>query len=388
MSGVACDQGGFETELRFDLRGETRRARPVASSCAVKDCDIHVLLLHVACVRRAVMIGFMLELPVASPDAGQRLDRYLRKLLKTMPLAVIFKSLRSGSIRVDGKKAEPDLRIEAGMRLSFRLPERDLDLVRAAAERRPHPPGGSGATRDVVRAGKGEVERRGADRRSASGRARAPTVLYRDAEVMVVDKPAGMASQPGTGQDDADLCSWLDRNARELRTATFAPAPAHRIDRGTSGVVAIGLTPNGLRGLAAAFRDGTARKVYLAVVHGIPSPRTGTIDAPLLVVDAVRRDAQKVRVDRRGQTARTDYEVLAIRGERALLRLVLHTGRMHQIRAHLAHLGHPIVGDVRYGSTAKRLDAFLLHAAELTLPHPASGQPLRVVAPEPPEFRF
>ena len=102
----------------------------------------------------------------------------------------------------------------------------------------------------------------------------------------------------------------------------------------------------------------------------------------------MRRDAPKVRVDRRGEAARTDYEVVSTRGDRSLLRLVLHTGRMHQIRAHLEHLGHPIVGDLRYGSSARRLGTFLLHAAELTVTHPATNELLHVVAAAPSEFRF
>lgn len=323
------------------------------------------------------MIGCMLSRSVGEADAGMRLDRYLRKALATTPLSAIFRHLRNGSVRVDGKKAKPELRLAVGMTITFSLPDADLAALTRGDERR-----AESAAPTQVR------ERRPDAARASRGRALRPVVVYRDDDVLVVDKPAGMASQPGTAVSGEDLCAWLDEHERALRTATFTPAPAHRIDRGTSGLVAIGLSPQGLRGLAAAFRDGTAHKVYLAVVHGVPRPASGTIDAPLEQVPSARKDGPKVRVSSRGQEARTDYETIAVRGDRAVLRVVLHTGRMHQIRAHLAHLGHPIVGDVRYGSPVRMGTAFLLHAHELRVPHPTRGEELLVRCGPPSVFRF
>ena len=306
-----------------------------------------------------------------------RLDRYLRKVLATTPLSAIFRHLRNGTVRVDGKKAKPELRLAVGMTITFALPEADL-----AALTRGNEPRAKVAARSHAR------DRRPEATRAPRGRALRPGGVYRADDVRMVDKPAGMASQPGTAVSGEDLCAWLDEHERALRTATFTPAPAHRIDRGTSGLVAIGLSPQGLRGLAAAFRDGTAHKVYLAVVHGVPRPSSGTIDAPLEQVSSARKDGPKVRVSSRGQEARTDYETIAVRGDRAVLRVVLHTGRMHQIRAHLAHLGHPIVGDVRYGSPVRMGAAFLLHAHELRVPHPAREAELAVRCEPPAVFRL
>jgi len=304
----------------------------------------------------------MHEITLTEAEAGQRFDRYLRKLLHTMPLAAIFKRLRSGDLRIDGKKADGSVRLTAGMKVQLRLPEADLAVVATAAPRR------GGAAHTTMRI-PSELK---------------PRLVHKDDDVLVISKPPGLAVQPGTGRENEHLVAWLDQQRLGTRSATFAPSPAHRLDRGTSGLVAIGLTPEGLRGLTAAFRDDLVQKIYLAVVHGVPAEAKGTIDAPLLVRTDAGKKEPKVVVDAAGKAARTDYEVLQRGRKTALLRLVLHTGRTHQIRAHLAHLGHPIVGDERYGSKASHDDGFLLHAAELTFPHPRSGEPVHCID-EPPE---
>ncbi len=310
------------------------------------------------------MIPNMQELRIAAADAGQRLDRFLRKLLPEVPLAAIFKHLRSGGIRVDGQKRKPDLRLVDGMVLQLRLPESDLARL---AQRRAQ-------VAEAVAA---------APARAAAWRGPRPHVVHRDGDVWIVDKPAGMAVQPGTGQGDEHLVAWAERELAGARTAWFAPAPAHRIDRGTSGLCAIGVSPAGLRGLAAAFRDGLVHKVYLAVVHSVPSAPRGTIDRPLRPLRNPRADGPKMECAADGKVARTDYERITAAGDRALLRIVIEHGRMHQIRAHLASIGHPIVGDRRYGSPVRLGNGFLLHAHELRLRHPISGGELHVVAPAP-----
>jgi 23S rRNA pseudouridine955/2504/2580 synthase len=309
----------------------------------------------------------MHEIALTEAEAGQRLDRYLRKLLRHVPLAAIFRHLRQGDIRVDGKKAEGNLRLCAGMTVRLRLPAADLLAAAAPAHGSPNP----------------RVPASAPENRSEA----APRIVYEDEHVLVVAKPAGLAAQPGSGQTD-DLASWLDRQSMGTRTATFRPAPAHRLDRGTSGLVAIGLSPEGQRGLTAAFRGDAVRKVYLAVVHGVPEPARGTIDAPLWQrPDAGSRGAKMV-VDARGKPARTDYEVVATGRERSLVRLVLHTGRQHQIRAHMQHLGHPIVGDQRYGSPVDLgYGTFLLHAAEIAFKHPCTGELVHCVEDPPPLFQ-
>jgi 23S rRNA pseudouridine955/2504/2580 synthase len=309
----------------------------------------------------------MHERTISVAEEGQRLDRLLRRLLPQVPLGAIFRHLRGGTIRVDGAKAKPSLRLRAGMQLSLSLPASDLAAILAADERAASAMGAATATSQAM------------------GR-RAPRIVHQDDDLLVVVKPAGLAAQPGSGQDD-DLTGWLAAQPFVRRTATFAPAPAHRLDRGTSGFVAIGLSPHGLRGLTAAFRDGRVAKTYLAVVEGVPTATEGRIEAPLWTRTSARAHQPKVLVDVRGKPARTDWQVLERGPRRCLLRLVLHTGRTHQIRAHLGHLGHPIVGDRRYGSRSElEHGGFLLHAAELAFAHPVTDERLSFHEPAPAHF--
>lgn len=299
----------------------------------------------------------MHKVEMTAAEHGQRLDRYLRKLLPEVPLGAIFKMLRRGVIRVDGKKGKPDLRLEEGM--SVTMPP-SLEPTEGQADQRPQPPA------------------------PASLR---PRIVHRDEHLLIVDKPAGLAVQPGSGHQHHVL-SWLDNQPFGVRTATYRPAPVHRLDRGTSGLLVIGLSPAASRALATAFREDQVGKRYVAVVDGVPEPPSGTIDAPLWLRETARAKQPKVLVDVRGKPARTDYELLESGSGRAMLRLVLHTGRTHQIRAHLSHIGHPIVGDARYGSRSDLgHGAFLLHAERLALPHPESGQELVFASPIPAALR-
>jgi 23S rRNA pseudouridine955/2504/2580 synthase len=312
------------------------------------------------------------EIVVSEHEAGQRLDRLLRKLLPNVPLGAIFKALRSGAVRVDGKKAKGALRLASGMTLQLRLPAADLAHLDAPPTA-PLPGGAAPAAAGAPLPAE-----------------LVPRVVWRDEHVLVIDKPSGLAVHGGSGVQHS-VADWLAALPFGVRTATFAPAAAHRLDRGTSGLLAIGLTPAALRALTAAFRDGAVDKTYHAVVHGVPEPARGTIDAPLADVPA-RPNAPKVVADPSGLPARTDYEVVrtlgapGTRAARALLRVVPHEGRQHQIRAHLAHLGHPIVGDRRYGAPAGSERRLLLHASELAFPHPVTGARVVVEAPLPPDF--
>ena len=313
----------------------------------------------------------MHEHVITEHEASQRLDRFLRKLLPDLPLGAIFKHLRQGSIRVDERKVDGALRLEPGMRVQLRR----LDLAASAAAR----PGSAVA---AAAAAAGPLPPAGPN---SGGAAEAPRVVHHDEAFLVVAKPAGLAVHGGSGITHS-VVDWLANQPFGVRSGTFRPAAAHRIDRGTSGLLLIGLTPHALRMLTAAFRDGAVKKVYHAVVGGVPKQRTGSIAAPLLVDQEADHRGAKVRVDARGQSAHTDYEVVRSRGGMTLIKVMPREGRQHQIRAHLAHLGHPIVGDRRYGARAGAGKGFLLHCSELTFPHPVTAEPMRFVAPLPPAF--
>lgn len=317
------------------------------------------------------------EIELTTAEAGQRLDRYLRKLLPAMPLGAIFRLLRQGDIRIDGKKCKGDLRLVAGMKVTLRVAEAEVRQAPPARDPAADP-------QDVLDL-LPSPDLGPARGRSAAKAPPAPRIVFRDDQVLVVSKPAGLAIHPGTKQEHS-LTAWLQTQRLGVRTATFAPAPAHRLDRGTSGLVVIGLSPDALRALTAAFREAAVQKTYFAVVHGTLSRPRGSITAPLWQdPDADPRGA-KVLVDERGQPARTDFEVVRQARHMTLLRVEPHSGRQHQIRAHLASIGHPIVGDHRYGSIAEVGRGFLLHAGELTFPHPRTGAKVRYSDPMPREF--
>jgi tRNA pseudouridine65 synthase len=214
-------------------------------------------------------------------------------------------------------------------------------------------------------------------------------VLYRDEQLVAVDKPSGLIVHPSGIAPDRDTCMSRLRDQIGRRVH-----PVHRLDRGASGVLVFGLDPDATRSLAAAFAERRVRKEYYAVVRGVP-PEAGTIDHPLRPESGNGAPLE----------ARTSFERLAAVelphpvgrypvARYALVRALPETGRMHQIRRHLAHLRHPIVGDVNHGDGKhnrffrERLGVrrLLLHARALELPHPGTGERVRIEAPLPGEM--
>jgi 23S rRNA pseudouridine1911/1915/1917 synthase len=203
-------------------------------------------------------------------------------------------------------------------------------------------------------------------------------LLYADAEVAAVDKPAGVPSQPTLTTDRGTL--------PELVGALLgAPVTlVHRLDRDTSGVTIFARTPRAAAALAAAFRNGTPEKTYLALCARAPSPREGRLEAAL-GKDPARAGLR--RVDPRGEPAATRWRTLREGPLAALVEARPETGRTHQIRVHLAHLGAPLLGDARYGGPRRvgevSVPRVLLHARRLEVAHPATGARLVLEAPVP-----
>jgi 23S rRNA pseudouridine1911/1915/1917 synthase len=229
-------------------------------------------------------------------------------------------------------------------------------------------------------------------RRAGGSRTRLE-LLYADRDLIVVNKPAGLLTLPSAPGRMAYEDSVLGR-AREYARHTHGKRAyaglLHRLDRGTSGALAVALSRQAHAAGRLLFKAHRFERVYLAIVAGVPSPVEGTIDRPITSAYAGGRRAVASGAAP-GLPARTYYRVVRALGglRRALVEVRLDTGRQHQVRIHLAAIGHPLVGDRVYGpegSSAKRTDRPLLHAWHLGFPHPLTGRPIAVEAPVPRDF--
>jgi 23S rRNA pseudouridine955/2504/2580 synthase len=300
---------------------------------------------------------------VAAGEADMRLDRWFRLHFPDLGHGRLQKLLRTGQVRIDGRRAKANARLEAGAEI--RVPPLG-EAPPPAADRSKEKPLGD-ADIAFIRS----------------------LVLYRDDDVIALDKPPGLAVQGGTGTH-----RHVDGMLEGLRFgAEEAPRLVHRLDRDTSGVLLLGRSRAAAAALGKVFRGREARKIYWAIVVGVPDPRQGRID--LAIAKLPGRAGEKMAVDREaGQRAITDFRVLESAGRRlAWLALWPQTGRTHQLRVHCAAIGCPVLGDGKYGGQ----DAFIagqglsrklhLHAREITTPHPTTGKPLIVRAPLPAHMR-
>ncbi len=211
-------------------------------------------------------------------------------------------------------------------------------------------------------------------------------VLHADEEFLVLDKAAGLAVHPGSGRPGGTLANALAHRVGDLPALGGADRPGivHRLDRETSGVIVVALSEFAQRALGRAFAERRVEKTYLALVHGVPAAAAGEVDAPI-GRSPVHRTRMEVRPG--GRRALTRWEVVETMARHALLRCHPHTGRTHQIRVHLKHLGHPIVGDRAYGRRdapgEEHAPRLMLHALTLAFPHPRAGGRLEVTAPPP-----
>ena len=279
----------------------------------------------------------------------------------------------------------------AGMRLDQALarmfPQYSRSRLQAwLAEGHIRVDGGPAAARDLVRGGE-RVELRPPQVPGAAPRAqRMPlAVVYEDADLVVIDKPAGLVVHPGAGVPDRTLMNALLAHAPQLAGVPRAGI-VHRLDKDTTGLIVVAKTIEAQTSLVRQLAERTMRRVYWAVVQGDP-PAGGVIDAP------VGRDARartRMAITRRGKDAVTRYRVLERYGRAALVECRLETGRTHQIRVHFQHIRHPLVGEATYRRGTRHGLAFArqaLHAVELSLVHPRTGQPMHWRAEPPADFR-
>ena len=297
-----------------------------------------------------------LDLSVAAIQAGQRLDLFLAGAETSLSRSGLKTLIRAGRVRVNGKIARPSAKVRGGDRVIVELPP--PRLVALEPEALPL------------------------------------TVLHEDEHLLVIDKPAEMAVHPGAGRSSGTLVHALLHRYPEIAGVGGAGRPGivHRLDKDTSGLMVVARSQRAYLSLVAAMQARSIRRVYDALVWGGPRSSHGSLDTQL---GRDPRDRKRMAVlPRGGRPARTHWRVVERFQTASLLSVSLDTGRTHQIRVHLAHLGVPVVGDPVYGGRAKKLlstrepgrslatDLLLclrrqaLHASELALAHPVTGKPM------------
>lgn len=293
---------------------------------------------------------------------GERIDRYLAKALD-LTRSQAQSLLRDGLVTVDGAAVKPSYLLRGEERIDYRIPAPPPAVLESEAE--------------PIR------------------------LLHQDEHLLVVDKPAGLVVHPGSGVRSGTLVNRLLHHHPEIASVGSPERPGivHRLDRGTSGVLAIARTAAAYRRLSRAFAEREVGKVYLAVVYGRPDPQDGTVDLPIGRHPTVRSRMTVIPETRGGRPATTRYRVLATGTGVSLLEIELLTGRTHQIRVHCRAIGHPLVGDPAYGehrwrhlppAVRRPLREFprpALHARTLTLPSIAGAPPVSSTAPVPDDLR-
>jgi len=292
----------------------------------------------------------MIEVSVPSEAAGERLDRFLAQALPQFSRARLQDLIRSGAVTWQGKKPRPREAIQAGD--VVRLTEPPLETIEAQPE---------------------EI---------------ALHLLFEDEDLLVVDKPAGLVVHPGAGNQTHTLVNALLHHCTSLSGigGKQRPGIVHRLDKQTSGAMVVAKNDAAHQELSRQFADREITKIYLTLVTGTLRRRHGTIDAS---IGRHPQHRKKMAVNpERGRTARTDYRVLESGGGVSLVECTLHSGRTHQIRVHLHHLGHPVLGDSLYGRNRQiAAPRQMLHSWKLGFTHPQTRERVLFKAPLPADFR-
>jgi len=279
---------------------------------------------------------------------GLRLDQALARLFHQYSRSRLQDWLRAGHITVDGRVSAARIAVSGGEKILL-TPPRLPDSAAPRAQRMPL------------------------------------KIVHEDAALIVIDKPAGLVVHPGAGQPDRTLLNALLAHAPALAGVPRAGI-VHRLDKDTSGLLVVAKTVEAQIDLVRQLAERSVARVYIALVQGDP-PASGAIDAP---VGRDIRARTRMAVTNRGKPARTTYQVLERFGRAALVECRLETGRTHQIRVHFQHIRHPLVGDTVYRRGTRHGIEFprqALHAAELSLRHPASGEPMTWRSPLPRDFK-
>jgi 23S rRNA pseudouridine955/2504/2580 synthase len=304
---------------------------------------------------------------VDNDEAGMRLDRWFKTHYPGLGFGQLQKLLRSGQVRVDGGRVKSDARIQAGQMI--RIPPMDIDEKAVKS--------GPIAGRDLKHSSDHELLSR--------------MLLHEDDKVIVLNKPAGIAVQGGSGINrhiDQMLEAWTSPKGEK-------PRLVHRLDRDTSGVLVVARTRGAAQKLTAAFRERDTKKTYWSLVMGVPKKREDKISTWLVKEQTL--DGDRMRIAKHGEDgadhAVSFYRIIEQAAQNySWLEMEPYTGRTHQLRVHAAHIGHPIIGDPKYfeadlnwafpGGVQNKLH---LHARRIDVPHPSGGR-LRITAPLPPHM--
>ncbi len=278
---------------------------------------------------------------------GERLDSYLAQLRENLSRSYIQRLIRQGYVLVNGRTAKPSTRLALGDQVQINLPEAtSQELVPEALPL---------------------------------------NIVYQDEQVLVVDKPAGLTVHPGPGHSQGTLVNALLAHYPELKEVgdPLRPGLVHRLDADTSGLMVVARTPLAYESLANQMRNRTVTKVYLALVRGHPKPQEGVIEAPIA---RHPRDRQRMGIVAEGRQAATHYLTTKLFRGFALLEVRPHTGRTHQIRVHMAALGHPVAGDAKYGGRVPFLKRQFLHAHRLGFQLPPTMTHVEFTSALPPDL--
>jgi len=359
----------------------------------------------------------MIKLPIGQTESGSRLDRLLRKRLPLLSLSAVYGLIRRGSVRVDGRKVKQDHRLSNG-----ELLEIDVDESEFSEQERP--------PNALIKLTKTEFFKRNFH------------IIFEDPSILVCNKPAGLVVHPGSGHQHSDnlidlatayiLSTHSDRNdhgdhknykqnedgncrndhnnhrdssnrSKHQSSAQNGvpdlPVLMHRLDRDTSGAILLAKNTGIVRQLHEDMRAGRFKKQYVAVTHNRPPEFEGTVTFCMRRNDH-GRTGMKMSIsedDDEAMASSTSYKIAEYRNDMSRLEILLHTGKTHQIRVHMAHLKSPILGDERYGDHRLDNDFFAntpqlprrlyLHAHKLSFPHPKTKKMMTVTAPVPKEFK-
>lgn len=292
----------------------------------------------------------MIERIVTAERVGMRLDQFLAAELPQFSRSRLQHLIKDGFVVLNGEQARPRDAVRSGDRIRVTEP----------------PPTSIETQPENI----------------------ALDVLHEDEDLIVINKPSGLVVHPGAGNQQHTLVNALLAHCTNLSGigGKERPGIVHRLDKETSGCIVVAKNDAAHRALAAQFASRTATKIYLALVRGTPSKRAGVIDAPIARHKVHR---QKMAIARSGgRGARTEYRVLETAAGISLVECTLHSGRTHQIRVHMHHIGHPVLGDKVYGSAGAR-DIYprqMLHAWKLGFVHPRTHKAVSFEAPVPPDF--